>query len=140
MSHAMYLENEVMTASPAKLVIMMYDGAINFLVGLDRLDWQKDIEKKGTLINKALAIIAELQGTLNMDAAEVSTQLFSLYSFMQQRLIEAHINNDPTLVADVIELLRGLRQSWASISKPEPVFIEASENEALAHEGFVLAC
>ena len=42
-----YLENEVMSASPAKLVLMMYDGAINFLLNLEKLDWQKDCEKKG---------------------------------------------------------------------------------------------
>jgi flagellar protein FliS len=140
MSHNEYLENEVMSASPAKLVIMMYDGAINFLLSLEKLDWQKDFERKGELINRAIAIIAELQGTLKMDVKDISEPLFALYNFMQQRLLDAHINNNPTLIEDVISMLRGLRDSWISISKPVIANIEESVNEEYAREGFMLAC
>jgi flagellar protein FliS len=140
MSHTAYLENEVMSASPAKLVIMMYDGAINFLLNLEKLDWQKDVEKKGQLINKAIAIISELQATLKMDVKEVSEPLFALYSFMLKRLIDAHINNNPRFVEEVISLLRGLRDSWASIANPEPVVPQEAENEEYAREGFMIAC
>lgn len=140
MSHSAYLENEVLSASPAKLVLMMYDGAINFLLNLDKLDWQKDCEKKGQLINKSLAIISELQATLKMDVKDVSEPLFALYSFMQQRLIEAHINNNRVLVEEVVTMLRGLRDSWATIAKPEPTIAPAATNEDYAREGFMLAC
>lgn len=140
MSISNYLENEVMSASPAKLVIMMYDGAINFLLNLEKLDWQKDCEKKGQLINKALAIISELQVTLKMDIKDVAEPLFSLYSYMQQRLIEAHVNNDPVLVNEVIEMLRGLRHSFASIANPIPVLSDESKNEEYVQEGFMMAC
>lgn len=140
MSHSAYLENEVMSASPAKLVIMLYDGAINFLLSLENLDWQKECEKKGQLINKALAIISELQATLKMDHKEVAEPLYALYSFMQQRLIEAHINNNRAMVDEVIEILRGLRDSWVTIAKPEPVSPSEMINEEYAREGFMLAC
>ncbi len=140
MSISNYLENEVMSASPSKLVIMMYDGAINFLLNLEKLDWQKDCEKKGQLINKALAIISELQVTLKMDVKDVSEPLFALYSYMQQRLIEAHVNNDPILVTEVIEMLRGLRHSFATVSMPAPVPSEEPQTDEYAREGFMMAC
>mgnify|MGYP001561741043 CR=1 FL=1 len=140
MSHSTYLENEVMSATPAKLVIMLYDGAINFLLNLEKIDWQKDCEKKGQLINKSLAIISELQATLKMDYKEVAEPLFALYSFMQQRLIEAHINNNQAIAQEVIEILRGLRDSWVTIAKPVLVASNEILHEEYAREGFMLAC
>ncbi len=135
-----YLENEVMSASPAKLVLMMYDGAINFLLNLEKLDWQKDCEKKGELINKALAIIAELQITLKMDIESVSVPLFTLYSYMQQRLVEAHVKNEPSLVKEVVDMLRELRQSFASIATPTTIPSTVPNQEEYAREGFMMAC
>ncbi len=114
-----YLESEVMSASPGKLVVMMYDGAINFLRRLDHIDWARDFEAKSYNINKAYAILSELILTLNMDHKEISDPLRGLYVFMQGRLLTATVQNDKSAVKEVLELLTGLKESWATILKEQ---------------------
>jgi len=119
MTHSTYLENEVMTASPGKLVILLYEGAIRFLRRLDGLEYSKNIELKNHNINKAYAIISELQSSLNMDYKEISEPLFSLYNYMSSKLVEANIRNNPEGVQDVIHLLNELKEAWVKINQEQ---------------------
>lgn len=142
-----YLESEVMSASPGKLVVMMYDGAINFLRRLDVIDWTRDFETKSYNINKAYAILSELILTLNMDHKEISEPLRGLYVFMQGRLLAATVQNDKSAVSEVIGLLTGLKESWAEILKQQnssnPVELSSSaipEDENDMESTFSLAC
>lgn len=129
MDQETYIENEVLTASPGKLVVMLYDGAIKFLKRLDDLDYSKDIETKVYNINKAYAIISELQCTLDMTQGDVSVSLFSLYNYMQKQLIEANMKNDSEQVQHVINLLSELKDSWHSIT-------EIEETNERSHDGY----
>ncbi|MDD5456771.1 MAG: flagellar export chaperone FliS [Candidatus Margulisbacteria bacterium] len=113
MSFSTYLENEVMSASAGKLVVMLYDGAINFLKRLDNLDYHTNLETKTYNINKAYAILTELQVSLNFEYKEISDRLFSLYTYMQRRLMEANIENNPEHVKEVIIMLKDLRETWS---------------------------
>ncbi len=148
MSHNMYLENEVMNANPGKLILMLYDGAINFLRRLDKVDYAKECETKTYNINKAFAIISELQMTLKMEYKEIADPLYALYSFMQKLLLEANLNNKPENVAEVIKLLQGLREGWGEIVSKEAVTtmqnkanIDTTEHiEAEDREAFSIAC
>ena len=150
MSHNMYLESEVMSATPAKLVIMLYDGAINFLKRLDNIDYSRDIELKTYNINKAYAIISELLITLNMEHKAISEPLFALYTYMQSRLVEANMQNNSEYVREVIRLLTGLRESWGQIITIEMQKVGQSHSQAIGatsefsddedREVFSLAC
>lgn len=115
MVYERYLEDEVMSASKSKLVLMLYDGAIKFLKRLDNLDFGMNIETKCYNINKANAIISELQCSLNMEYDEISKPLFSLYNYMGQKLIEANIQNDPARVNEVLYMLQDLRSTWKQL-------------------------
>lgn len=111
-----YLENQVMTATQDKLLIMMFDGAINFLRRIDSIDFLKDIETRNYNIKKASAIITELQCTLNMDYKEISEPLFALYDYMRNQLLEANVSQNKGLVDEVIKMLIELRDSFMSAS------------------------
>ena len=127
-----YLENEVMNASSLKLVVMLYDGGIRFLRRLDGLDYSKNIEIKNDNIKKTLAILSELQITLDMSYAAVAEPLFSLYSYMQRRLMESTVNNNPEGVAEVIRLLAELRDTWVAINEKELADQTADVNKILS--------
>src|ERR1041384_1298695 len=91
-----YRANAVLTASPGQLVLMLYDGALKAL-NLARdscyqpVDDPRRIESINTQLLKAQAILAELQGGLNMEAGgEFAQTMYRLYDYHNRRLFEAN--------------------------------------------------
>lgn len=134
MSHNNYLETEVLTASPSKLIIMLYDGALNFLKRLEGLDYLKNLETKSYNINKAYAIISELQSTLNMEYNEISEPLFAMYNYMQRRLMDANMNNDPSVISEVKTLLGELKDSWVQIASSQKTIISNNNEQVTQNQ------
>jgi len=122
-----YLENQVMTATQDKLLIMMYEGAVNFLKRLDIVDFERDIETRNYNIKKASAIITELQCTLNMDYKDIAEPLFALYDYMRNRLLEANLQKKKEYVDEVITMLNELKSSFMAASAIVTPVIEKTE-------------
>ena len=117
-----YKQTEIATADQGRLVVMLYDGAIKFLgKALDILEKEKlsggDIEKIHINIVKTQDIISELMSSLNMEVGEFSNRLFSIYMYMNNRLIEGNIKKDKTPLLEVRKHLTELRDAWAQASK-----------------------
>src|SRR5690554_4867718 len=111
-----YQSNQVNTVSQEKLVTMLYDGALKFIVqGINAIE-EKDLEKKNTNFIKAQKIIAELMGNLNRDVGEVADNLFLLYDFMYNKLVEANVKKDVKTAKEVFDLLQELRNTWVEAS------------------------
>lgn len=110
-AYSIYQQNEVLTASKGKLLLMLYDGAIKFLKFADAAIDEKDLENANKNICKAQDIISELMVTLNMDY-EISKSLYALYDYMKYRLIQANIKKDKQMIDEVIEMLADLRDTW----------------------------
>jgi len=112
-----YQTNQVNTVSQEKLVTMLYDGALKFIMqGINGIE-ENNLEKKNTNFIKAQKIIAELMGNLNRDVGEIADNLFSLYEFMYSKLVEANVNKDVKLAKEVYTLLSDLRNTWVEASK-----------------------
>ncbi|HBG78094.1 MAG: flagellar export chaperone FliS [Phycisphaerae bacterium] len=114
---ATYQQTAVSTQSRGRLIVMLYDGAIKFLklalVGIE----SKNYADKGTYINKALDIIAELNAVLDMDAGgEIAMNMRKLYSFMTRHLSQANIDCDKQKINEVISLLEELNTGWKAIA------------------------
>jgi len=113
---AAYNENSVTTKTPGQTVVLLYDGALKFLNLAIKCIEDKDFAGKGEYINRAVAIINELDCSLNMEAGgEIATNLRKLYDFMRKHLLEANFKCDPGLVRDVIRVLEELNQGWRAI-------------------------
>lgn len=117
-----YRQTEISTADRGRLVVLLYEGAINFLkkAGEDIKDG--NIRAKCNNINSAQDIIQELNNSLKMDAGgEIAGNLRSLYFFMERHLIKAKIETDGAKKIDeVISMLSSLCEAWVEIStKPE---------------------
>jgi flagellar protein FliS len=112
-----YTEASVMTASPERLVVMLYDGAIRFLhqsaaaLRAGRRDTARE------RLRRAQAVIDELSRSLDMSQGEVAVGLRAIYSFCSRHLIDSTLHADPAGYEKVAELLSGLRESWAEIEK-----------------------
>jgi len=111
-----YLVTQVSTASQGDLLLMLYDTAIKHLRQAIEKMRAGDVAAKGVLITKALAIISELQESLNKDrGGDISKNLFQLYFFCNSRLLMANLKMRPEMVEEVITILSGLRQAFAQI-------------------------
>lgn len=111
-----YLKNKIMTATPAELTLMLYDGAIKFgniaIKGIE----EGDIQKAHTNIIKVERIIEEFRRTLDFKY-EVAQHFENVYQYLAQRLIEANITKDKAIMEEVVEHLRSMRDNWKEVMK-----------------------
>lgn len=115
-----YQESSLETASPGKLLIMLYDGAIRFLTQAGQALEQKRFQDAHNFILRAEDIITELMACLKLDVGEIAVNLYRLYEYMNWRLIQANIKRDPTMLVEVQEHLRQLREAWVIAVKSNP--------------------
>jgi flagellar secretion chaperone FliS len=111
-----YWENKIETASPLELVIIAYEGAINFLNEAGKHMNRKDYRKSDLFIMKARKIIQELRGSLDTDIEEISGNLTALYRTIDAMLLHAAANRDIRLIGQAIKMLSSLKESWVGIS------------------------
>jgi flagellar protein FliS len=107
----------VETASPHKLISMLYEGAILAIVKAKAYMQNGEIAAKGESISKAMSIInlgllASLDTTVG---GELAQNLQMLYEYMSQTLLEANVKNDPAKLDEVAGLLRDLKSAWDTI-------------------------
>lgn len=127
-----YLKNQIETSSPEQILILLYDGAIKFLnqakIGIQN----KDIEFTHNNLIKAQNIISELRDTLDMEiGGELANNLYALYNYFNRRLVQANIKKEIEPVDEVLEHLRGLRDTWkqAIIKKREEEKLSSQETQ-----------
>lgn len=114
--YANYGNNKILTASPAELTLMLYEGAIKFCnIAIMSLD-KKDVEKASNNIIKAEKIIDYLQVTLDMKYP-VAKNFDDMYKYLMQRLIEANINKDAEYLEEVCTHLRSIRDTWKEVTR-----------------------
>ena len=120
-----YRETRVKTANQGQLIVMLYDKAVQHLDrGIKLLEsnesGKKDpgkIEEISNSILKAQEIITELMVSLDFDhGGEIAKNLFSLYSWFNQELIEANIRQEPDRVLVVRGQLDDLRSAWSEVA------------------------
>ena len=115
--HDRYLETAVETASPARLIVMLYDGAIRFINEAAYAMQQRDYETQNTKLQRAQKILAELISSLDFDkGGEIAENLFRLYTYMYNQLVEANINDNLDRLQHVVQLLSELREAWDAIA------------------------
>jgi len=107
-----YQQNQVETASPVKLLLMLYNGALRFIKGAREGIREKDMEKANHNIVKAQDIVVELMTSLDMEQGEISKNLYSLYDYANSRLLQANIKKDENILSEAENILQELRDTW----------------------------
>jgi flagellar protein FliS len=113
-----YLQTEVQSRTPLELVVMLYDGALRFTAQARAAIERKDIRARREAITRTLAIMSELQSTLDMEkGGAISESLDSLYVYVNGRLIDAASKQDVHPIDEAAKVLTTLRDAWADISR-----------------------
>lgn len=114
--YAAYANSKVMTASPAELTLMLYDGAIKFcniaIMGIE----EKDIEKAHKNIIKVENIINEFRYTLD-HKYPVAKDFERVYIYLLRRLHEANVRKDAEILEEVLRHLRTMRDTWKEVMR-----------------------
>lgn len=111
-----YQKNKILTASPAEITLMLYEGAIKFCnVAIIAIE-QNDIEKAHNNIRKTQRIIEEFRNTLDHQYP-VAEDFDRIYVYVLQRLFEANIKKDKEILEEVNTHLRSLRDTWKEVMK-----------------------
>ena len=111
-----YQSNDILTAPPGRLVVLLYDGATKFLRQAGVAMRHRNIERSNKALQRGEAIISELLATLDYEkGGEIAASLRDLYLFCQRHLNEARLERDADKIDVVVELLGELREAWAQI-------------------------
>jgi flagellar protein FliS len=112
-----YRRIESESRSPLELVVMLYDGALRFLGEASAAATRGDLRARAQTISRALAIIAELQNTLDLEkGGDIASQLDDLYAYITSRLLDVALKNDATAIDEARKLLTPIRDAWSQIS------------------------
>lgn len=123
-----YQNTQVITSSPEKILLMLYDGAINFTKIAITMMEKKDIAGKGKFIGKAQAIVSELMNTLNHDVGgDISRRLEQLYIYLIDEYLKANMHNSIKSLENAVKILTILRDTWV-----EAIEVWKREKEAAA--------
>ena len=113
-AYSQYNNSKILTASPAELTLMLYEGAIKFCnIAVVAIE-QKDYAKANTNIQKAERIIGEFQATLNFKYA-VAKDFDNVYRYLMERLIQANMKKDTEILEEVLKHLRTMRDTWKEV-------------------------
>lgn len=115
-AYAQYSTSKTLTASPAELTLMLYEGAIKFcniaIMGIE----ERDIQKSHINIVKAEKIIEHLRITLDMNYS-IAHEFERMYVYLEERLIEANMKKDAEILEEICMHLRSIRDTWKEVMR-----------------------
>ncbi|MCL2057831.1 MAG: flagellar export chaperone FliS [Oscillospiraceae bacterium] len=135
----LYRENNIASARPEDLTLMMYNGLLKFITRAQEEIRAKSLEAAHNTLIRCQDIVFEFQYTLNMDIS-VSNNLMLIYDYLYNRLIEANAKKDCDILDEVLEFVTEMRDTWVEAvklnkeQKAEAAEIAAAEREAAAAE------
>lgn len=123
-----YQQNAVLTASPGKLVELLWQGMMKFIKaaedGFDESNFIKKNEIIHNNILKALAIVSELQAALKMDpATEFSSTMNRLYDFLAYKLQEANNKKDKNILVEIVPIVENISTAWTEMLQKDTVSV-----------------
>ena len=111
-----YERSKILTASPAELTLMLYEGAIKYaniaIVAIEK----GEIEKAHNSIRKVERIIEEFQATLD-HKYPVAKDFDKVYKYLQKRLLDANVKKDKEIMEEVLGHLRTMRDTWKEVMR-----------------------
>lgn len=113
-----YQRNKYETASPHRLTLMLYNGAVKFATHAQDAIKAGNIGDTNLYIQKTQNIIFELLSSLNeREGGELANNLKNIYLYVNDRLLQANAKKDEQYVAEAIVILKELQSAWEQIGK-----------------------
>ena len=118
--HRAYFKGRVQTADPLTLVRLLYDNALQSVKIARNMLQARDITARSNAISKASDCLCLLTDSLSLEeGGEISRNLLALYGYMQNRLLDANLNQSDDPLAEVQSLLTTLHSAWAELAEAE---------------------
>ena len=118
--YAQYNTSRILTASPAELTLMLYEGAIKFCnIAIIAIE-HKDMEKAHINIVKAENIIEEFRSTLDR-SIKVSEDFDRVYVYLLDRLFTANVEKNTEVLEEVVVHLRSMRDTWKQVMEQNKI-------------------
>ena len=111
-AYGVYKNNSVNFASKEQMLLMLLDGAVKFAKRAKLAIQEKDIKMAHNSITRTQDIFTELKVTLDPNAGDWAKQMFNVYSFINDRLLQANIKKDEAIMDEVIPLIEEVRNIW----------------------------
>lgn len=129
-----YVEAEVLTANPVRLIEILFDLGISTIEKARECCRTGDIVSRGRLVTKGVEVLAELANSLDFEAGgELASNYARLYDYCQRRLLEAHVKQSEPMLIEVQSLLGEIREAWqAVVSNCTPLCL--TDEELLAEK------
>ena len=127
------LETRVEAASPQRLIIMLYDGAIKAMLGAKAAFSSGEIGVRGESISKAISIVEEgLRAALDRNAGgDIAANLDNLYEYISNRLLYANLKGHEASIDEALSLMVDLRSAWEQLerdARPAPAALSEPES------------
>ena len=115
-AYAQYNNSKVLTATPAELTLMLYEGAIKFCNIAEIAMEQKDIQKAHVNIVKTQKIVEYLRQTLDMKYP-VAKDFENIYVYLEGQLVQANVKKDKEILEECLGHLREVRDTWKEVMR-----------------------
>ncbi len=123
-----YRQNDVMTAGRYELVAKLYDGVLKFLYEAQKALGGNDIPAAHQALVRAQEIVAYLSESLD-PKYEISANLAAVYTYINERLVEANLKKEAAIVAEVVPMVKDLSNTWRQAMNASSTD-KADQNEA----------
>ncbi len=131
-AHTAYFEEGILSASPLRLVCLLYGKTISELKNARAFLAAKNVKERSAAISKACDVLAELISSLDIEqGGETAVRLQEIYSYATSRLLLANLNCDDSLIAEVLGLLVTLQEGWETLAARETAPQMAMPNPAV---------
>lgn len=111
-----YKQQQIMTASPEELTLMLYNGAIRFVTESIQAIGQKDMERAHKKNMRAQDIVRELMSSTDTQY-ELSHDWLRLEEYILYRLVQGNIQKDVAQLEEAKKLLTEFRDTWVEVIK-----------------------
>lgn len=125
---AAYRTSQVVSASRAGQIVLLYQGAIRFATQHLAFVERGDIEQSHRASIRAQEIVTALRGSLDLSAGPIAVQLDQLYDFVIRRLVDGNLTKDPRPTQEAVKVLRGLLEAWQEIATRPALDDDAAES------------
>ncbi len=107
-----YKDNSINFASKEQLLLMLVDGAVKYAKRAEIAIEKKDIKLAHESLIRTQDIFIELMSTLNREAGDWAVQLFRVYEFINNKLVEVNMKKDINMLREIIPLIQEIRDIW----------------------------
>lgn len=112
-----YLRTQVQASTPTELVVLLYDQALRSGVAARDAMARRDIPARRAAISRVMAIVSELQSTLDMErGGAIAHELDRLYDWVTARLLDATMTQSTTPIDEALRVLETLRDAWSVVA------------------------